>query len=76
MTLSQQHLSSIMHSVGRRRVLAGVFGLALLFGPVTAAHAAADDGAVVRIMTQNLYQGTNFTEAATATTSTGRARST
>jgi endonuclease/exonuclease/phosphatase family metal-dependent hydrolase len=63
----KRHHASIMHSVGRRRVLASVLGLALLFGPMTAAHAADDDGAVVRIMTQNLYQGTNFTEAATAT---------
>jgi len=70
MTHLKWHHSSIMStSVGRRRVLASVFSLALLFGPVTAAHSDDDgDGAVVRIMTQNLYQGTNFTEALAATT--------
>src|SRR5262245_59698620 len=57
--LTRHHSFSISTSVGRRRVLASVLSLLFLFGPMTAAHAAADDGAVVRIMTQNLYQGTN-----------------
>src|SRR4051794_15554341 len=67
--LQRHHASSMSTSVGRRRVLAGVFSLALLFGPVTAANSADDaDGAVVRVMTQNLFQGTNFTEVLAATT--------
>jgi len=65
----RHHASSMSTGVGRRRLLASAFGLALLFGPVITAHAQDDgDGPVVRIMTQNLFQGTNFTEVLSATT--------
>lgn len=69
MTHLKEHHSSIMSaSVGRRRALASLFSLALVFGPVTSAHSQdGGDGPVVRIMTQNLYQGTNFTEVLSAT---------
>jgi endonuclease/exonuclease/phosphatase family metal-dependent hydrolase len=67
--LKWRHSLRMSTSLGPRRVLASFFSLALLFGAITAAHSEDDgDGAVVRIMTQNLYQGTNFTEVLSATT--------
>ncbi len=52
----------------RRSVLATVFCVAgILFAPISTARADDRDDGAVRIMTQNLYQGTNFTEILSAT---------
>lgn len=52
-----------------RTIAAGVIALALAASIAEPRIAVADnDDAVIRIMTQNIYQGTSFTEVATATT--------
>src|SRR5260370_20772597 len=67
--LRLQTTSVVPRGSARREYLAGIcMCAAAMFGP--SATARADDqgnGGAIRIMTQNLYEGTNFTEIASAT---------
>jgi len=51
-----------------RKIVAGMIALACAASIAEPRTAVADDEGVVRIMTQNIYQGTSFTELVSATT--------